>query len=65
MSKEILEQFEKYGMDASYHYADDTCSEWDMAYREAEKARELFDNNKQLQKEMREIAKRFLWTLDR
>lgn len=61
---EILEQFKKHGMDASYHFADDTCKEWAFAYIEKEKALTLFNDHPELQPEMIEIAKSFLWTLD-
>ena len=61
---EILEQFKDYGMQASFHYADDTASgEWRLGSNLESRALKLFDENPELQPEMREIAKRFIWTL--
>jgi hypothetical protein len=61
----ILEQFKKHGDMASFHYADDSASgEWRLGHAEEQKALELFDANPELQNEMREIAKGFLWTLE-
>ena len=57
----ILDCFRKHGMQASYHYADDTCKEWDSGDAEKRKALKLFDDNPALQGEMRETAKTFLW----
>ena len=64
LENETLEQFRSYGRTASYHYADDTTSEWGAARRAEGKALSLFDNNPELQPEMREIAKGFLWSLN-
>lgn len=60
---EILDQFKDYGNTASYHYADDTTSEWGAGKRAECNALELFDDNPTLQDDMREIAKGFLWSL--
>ena len=60
---EIIEHFRKAGSTASFHYADDTTSEWGAGKRAECKALELFDNNPELQPKMREIASRFLWSL--
>ncbi len=60
-----LKIFQQHGSNASFHYADDTCREWGAAHREKNKALEIFDNNPKLQAEMREIAKGFLWSLER
>ena len=62
---EILEQFKKLGMDASFHFADDTGSEWGLAYRDQEKALDLYLKNPSLQEEMKEIAKGFIFSLER
>jgi len=60
----ILEQFKTHGMYASFHYADDTASgEWRLGRAEELKALKLFDDNPELQDEMREIAQGFLWSL--
>lgn len=61
--KDTLEQFKKHGMSASYHFADDSGSEWNHGNREKSLALELFDAHPDLQTAMREIAKGFLWTL--
>ena len=60
----IIEDFRKHGMDASYHYADDSGSEWHQGAAEERAALELFDANPDLQGEMREVAKGFLWSLN-
>ena len=62
--KTILEEFKYYGMSASFHYADDTHSgEWRKGSHYEAKAMALFRAHPELQPEMREIAKGFLWTL--
>jgi hypothetical protein len=62
--KEYLDQFKAYGMSASFHYADDTCKEWDLADRDKRNALRMFDRHLRLQPAMREIAKHFLWSLN-
>jgi len=61
---DTLEQFKELGMSASFHFADDTGSEWDLAYNDCNKAMEIYKKNPELQNEMREIAKKFLWSYD-
>ena len=61
--KQILEEFEHLGISASFHFADDSCKEWGTARKQEAKAIALFRDNPELQDEMREIAKGFLWTL--
>ena len=39
--QEILEEFKTYGMDASYHYADDSGQEWKFAYPLVDKCMKL------------------------
>lgn len=65
MSEEesVLAEFKKHGNKASYHYADDSCKEWGLGDSERSKALKLFNDNPELQSEMRTIAKDFLWTL--
>jgi len=63
MTKDILEEFEKLGMSASFHYADDTGSEWGLATRDQDKAIELFFKYPNLQKQMLEIGSKFLWSI--
>lgn len=60
---EILDEFKKHGLDASYHYADDSGSEWSLAHISKNKAIALFDSNPNQQDEMRNIATQFLWSL--
>lgn len=60
----VVEEFRKHGSTASYHYADDSTSEWGAGKRAECKALELFDNNPELQNEMRVISSRFLWSLE-
>ena len=59
----ITEEFKKLGMSASYHYADDSGKEWRLADSDKKQALELFDNNPDLQDEMRTAARGFLWSL--
>ena len=62
---DVLEQFKTHGINASFHYADDTASgEWRLGSAEEAKALELFDDNPSLQPQMRDIAKGFLWSLE-
>ena len=64
MDNETLEAFTNLGMAASFHYADDTGSgEWRLGSTKEAQARKLFADNLELQTEMTQIAKRFLWTL--
>ena len=56
-----IEKFTKHGNKASYHYADDSCREWDLAKAEVVKAIAVFDASPEHHAEMREIAKGFLW----
>lgn len=60
-----LELFKKHGMDASHHYADDSCKEWGLASKSKSYAMTIFNDNPELQDEMRVIAKGFLWSLER
>lgn len=62
-TEEILEQFDSFGRTASFHYADDSTSEWGAGKRAENKALELFDTNPELQQEMRVISAHFLWSL--
>ena len=60
----VFDDFKTHGINASFHYADDTASgEWRLARKEKLKALKLFDDNPDLQDEMRVIAKGFLWSL--
>ena len=60
--KTVLEQFEELGKDASYHYAGD-MSEFHSGMMLERQALALFDQHPELQAEMREVAKGFLWSL--
>ena len=64
-SIEIVKLFKDLGNRASFHYADDSCEEWGIARKCETQALNLFDNNEHLQDEMREVAKGFLWRMDR
>ena len=61
--QEILENFKTYGMDASYHYADDTGQEWKFAYPLVDKCVKLVKEHPELHTEMAEIAKHFLFLM--
>lgn len=58
-----LEAFEKAGMNASYHYADDSGKEWRLGRDEQSKAEEIFAANPELQEQMKAIATKFLWSM--
>ena len=60
---EALIKFKKRARQASFHYADDSCREWGLAKQDKDSALKLFDDNPELQDEMREIAKDELWSL--
>ena len=61
--QKILEEFKTYGMDASYHYADDSGQEWKFAYPLVDKCIKLVKEHPELHEEMREIAKRFIFSM--
>jgi len=62
--QDTLDRFKKHGQTASYHFADDSGSEWGHGNKEKALALELFDANENLQPQMRELAKEhFLWSL--
>ena len=58
-----VSEFDFAGRQASFHYADDTCAEWGKADEWKQQALKLFDENPDLQPQMRECAKNFLWSL--
>ena len=59
----ILEEFERLGDSASFHYADDTCKEWGQAQSAEKKAVALYHAHPELKEEMKELARGFLWSL--
>lgn len=59
----IQEQFETAGNQASYHYADDSGREWGSGHAAKAVAMQLYWDNPELQAELAEIAKGFLWSL--
>lgn len=59
----LLEDFEKLGKQASYHYADDSGKEWRDGDEFRAKAYALYQSYPDFQPQMREIAKKFLWKL--
>jgi hypothetical protein len=60
----ILNAFKELGNRASFHFADDSGSEWNNGYEYQNQALEWFDSCPELQPKMREIAKKFLWSLN-
>lgn len=60
---DVIKQFRDFGNRASYHYADDSGSEWDLAKAEKEKALSIYRANPELQEEMKKVAAGFLWPL--
>ena len=62
-AESLIEEFIELGNTASYHFADDTCDEWDLGYSAQRKALAIFDAHPELQDEMRKRQK-FLWTLE-
>lgn len=63
MNELILIKFKCHASSASFHYADDSCKEWGLAKQDKNDALKIFDENPELQNEMREIAKDELWSL--
>ena len=61
--QEILEEFKRCGLDASFHYADDTGKEWYLAYPLVEKCMKLAKEHVELHPEMAEIAKHFIFLM--
>ena len=61
--QEILEEFKTYGMDASYHYADDSGQEWKFAYPLVDKCMKLVKEHQELHEEMKEISKKFIFSM--
>jgi len=59
----VLDKFTQLGQQASYHYAADRTSEWRLGTPLEAEAVALFDAHPELQAQMREIAKGFLWPL--
>jgi len=58
-----VEEFKDHGMQASYHFADDSGGEWQQGYNHEREAMKLYDDNPDLQEEMMKISKGFLWSL--
>ncbi len=61
--QKILEEFKTYGMDASYHYADDSGQEWKFAYPLVDKCIKLVKEHPELHEEMKEISKKFIFSI--
>ena len=59
----VLKEFESLGQKASFHFADDSGAEWYLGDKAEKDALELFDEHPDLQNQMREIARGFLWSL--
>jgi len=60
---DILTKFIHHAHLASYHYADDTCREWDLAKQDKDAALKIFDDNPDMQDEMRKLASIEIWSL--
>lgn len=60
--EEILDAFKEAGMQASYHYADDSGKEWRLGFLYSGQAQLLAKEHPHLIPQMREIAKKFLWS---
>ena len=60
----VLDKFDELGRSASFHYADDSGKEWDLARKDKEAAEALFIAHPELRDEMIAIARNFLWSLD-
>ena len=56
-----ITKFRRLGEKASYHFADDSGKEWDLAYKAQREAIEVFDAHPESHETMREIARDFLW----
>ena len=65
LEKSIIDLFKEFGNKASYHFADDSTREWELARTAQGQALKLFDDNPGLQPQMRTVAKGFLWSLKR
>jgi hypothetical protein len=61
--EEILQEFKEYGDNASFHFADDSGREWQLAYADERKAREMLTLYPDLHEDFVKIAKGFLWSL--
>lgn len=59
----VLKEFEQLGNRASFHFAG-PLDEQQLGYSCQVKALKIFDENSELQEDMRKIAKGFLWSLD-
>jgi hypothetical protein len=59
-----LKEFTHYGMQASYHYADDSAKEWGLAREAVSKAMLIYRAHPECREEMRAAGKEFLWAMD-
>lgn len=62
--QEILDEFQKHGMNASYHYADDSGKEWQLGSVEADKCRAMVLKHPELADKFRNIARHFLFSME-
>lgn len=60
----ILEDFTRLGLRASYHLASDNNKDWVEGFAAKQEAEDLYIANPAQRAEMREIARQFLWHLD-
>ncbi|MCK5016870.1 MAG: hypothetical protein KAS32_07335 [Candidatus Peribacteraceae bacterium] len=64
MTESVQDEFRSLGFTASRHYADDAGKEWAQGDEYKNKAVKLFDEHPELESELREIAKEFLWSIN-
>ena len=60
----LLGWFDRCARSASFHYADDSTSEWKLADQQKADALSVFDANPHLQERMRILAIGNLWSLN-
>jgi len=60
--EKAVSEFIRLGYQASYHYADDTCKEWDDAYKCRDEAMDLYRRaDTPTRAAMHLVARAFLW----
>jgi hypothetical protein len=59
----VVAEFDRAGLLASTHFADDSGREWPQGYTAKAEALAIFDAHPALEADFRQIAKGFLWTL--
>ena len=59
----LLDSFRELGKSASFHYADDSGSEWGAARHDEAEAMKIYHAHPELKSEFEAIAENFLWDL--